>query len=324
VHCYRTVEDREELSTAEIRRVLRELADAGVFYLTFSGGEIFLRRDLFEIIEYAKSLNFDVRLKTNALLVTEAHARRVRELGVHQVTVSIYSADPDVHDRFTKVPGSLEKTIAGVTAMRAAGLRVRLTCPVMSINVASYHDIQALAERLGTTCNFDPMITAKNDGDTSPTLLRIGRADLRRVLSDPSLRPPPSPCTPLPSAGPRDDLDTYPCSAGHSFCYISPYGDVMPCVAMPIVCGNVRETPFAAIWSGAPRMLDVRRIRIRDLHTCRSCEVSSLCTRCPGQAFVEHGDIRGPSHASCEHTAVAAEVAGITAVPASWRSASSA
>ena len=72
VHCYRVIEDRRELSTDELKALFAELATAGTLYLTFSGGEIFLRRDLFELIAEAKRLRFDLRLKTNALLLTAA------------------------------------------------------------------------------------------------------------------------------------------------------------------------------------------------------------------------------------------------------------
>ena len=91
----------------------------------------------------------------------------------------------------------------------------------------------------------------------------------------------------------------------------------MPCVAMPVVCGNVRETPFAEIWADSRRMREVRAIRVRDLHTCRDCVASVFCTRCPGQALIEDGDLYGPSTAACEHAMAAAEVAGVTVVPAS-------
>jgi hypothetical protein len=61
----------------------------------------------------------------------------------------------------------------------------------------------------------------------------------------------------------------------------------------------------------------VRAIRIRDLHTCSHCEASRFCSRCPGQALVEDGDLYGPSRAWCDHTLAAARAAGDTATPAS-------
>jgi radical SAM protein with 4Fe4S-binding SPASM domain len=314
VHCYRVIEDRQELTTPEVTALLADLARAGTLYLTFSGGEIFLRPDLFELIAEAKRLRFDVRLKSNALLITEERARRLFALGVRQVDVSIYSVDPALHDAVTKIPGSLARSLAGVERLRAAGVAVKLNCPLMRSTLDGYREVRALAARLGVACGIDPMITARNDGDRSPVPLRIGRADMRRVLQDPALNPEP-----LPAAIPevRPDLDEIACGAGHNACYVSAYGDVMPCVALPIACGNVREQPFAEIWAGAPRMREVRAIRVRDLHTCSGCEAAVFCTRCPGQALVEDGDLYGPSTAACEHALAGAELAGVTVVPAS-------
>ena len=317
IHCYRVIERRPELTTEELKALLEDVARAGTLYLTFSGGEVFLRKDLFELVEHARRLRFDVRLKSNALLVTREKAARLRALGVRQVDISIYSADPAVHDRVTKVPGSLERSLEGAVLLRDAGIGVRLNCPLMKQNVGQYKEIRALAERLGVPCGFDPMITAKNDGDASPLMLRITRKDLKQVLQDPEMntdlgKPGLGETPPV-----RPDLDEVPCGASHNACYIGAYGDVMPCVAMPIACGNVRDEPFAEIWHRSPEMLRVRSIRIRDLHTCSACAASRFCTRCPGQALVENGDLYGPSTASCEQTLVAAQLAGSPAVPAS-------
>src|SRR5947207_12080460 len=252
VHCYRVIEQRPELTTAELKALLDDVARAGTLYLLFSGGEVFLRKDLFELIEHARRLHFDVRLKSNALLITREKAARLRSLGVRQVDISIYSADPAVHDWVTKVPGSLERSLEGAALLRDAGVRVKLNCPLMKQNVGGYKEIRALAERLGVLHGFDPMITAKNDGDRSPVALRITRKELGQVLHDPALNPHCSTPAPAPAAsGPdwkRPDLDEVPCGASHNACYISAYGDVTPCVAMPITCGNVRDEPFAEIW----------------------------------------------------------------------------
>src|SRR5258706_12691882 len=69
VHCYLDHDDHGEMSTSEIKNLLDELASAGVFFLTLSGGEILLRKDFFEILEYAPKLTFWVKLNTNAILV---------------------------------------------------------------------------------------------------------------------------------------------------------------------------------------------------------------------------------------------------------------
>src|SRR5258707_11753911 len=91
IHCYLDHDDHGEMSTAEIKHLLKEMAEAGVFILTLSGGEIFMRKDFFEILEYACELTFCIKLKTNAVLIREAQASRLRAIGVASLQASIYS-----------------------------------------------------------------------------------------------------------------------------------------------------------------------------------------------------------------------------------------
>src|SRR6266404_1023331 len=85
VHCYLDHDDHGEMTTTEIKHLLDEMAEAGVFILTLSGGEIFLRKDFFEILEHARTLTFCIKLKTNAVLIREAQAARLRDLGVESI-----------------------------------------------------------------------------------------------------------------------------------------------------------------------------------------------------------------------------------------------
>jgi radical SAM protein with 4Fe4S-binding SPASM domain len=94
-------------------------------------------------------------------------------------------------------------------------------------------------------------------------------------------------------------MDNIPCSAGHSACYVSPYGDVYPCVQFPLPSGNVRKQKFIDIWKYSPQLEEVRSIRTRDLPVCSTCAHTSGCSRCPGLAYME-GNMRGPSTADCE------------------------
>src|SRR5271163_3107511 len=78
IHCYLDHDDHGEMTTAEIRGLLDQLADAGVFFLTLSGGEVFMRMDFFDIVEYARSLMFCVKIKTNAFMIREKEADHER------------------------------------------------------------------------------------------------------------------------------------------------------------------------------------------------------------------------------------------------------
>src|ERR1700726_820856 len=94
IHCYLDHDDHGEMTTSEIKDLLNQMADAGVFYLTISGGEILMRRDFFDILEYARALTFCIKLKSNGVLIREKEADRILSLGVESVQVSVYSYRP--------------------------------------------------------------------------------------------------------------------------------------------------------------------------------------------------------------------------------------
>src|SRR5437762_11859669 len=146
VHCYLDHNDYGEMTTAEIKDLLDQLAAAGVFFLVFSGGEVFLRRDFFELLEHARSLLFSVKVKTNAIMIGENEADRLAELGLHGVQVSVYSHRPEVHDRITKVPGSVARTLAGARVLRDPSVNVAFANLVLGSHVADDTGGRSLAQ----------------------------------------------------------------------------------------------------------------------------------------------------------------------------------
>ncbi len=299
VHCYLDHDDHGEMTTVEIKDVLDQLAEAGVFFLTFSGGEVFMRRDFLELVEYARRLLFNVKIKTNAVMIGEAEAQRIRALSVDTVQVSIYSHRPEVHDAITKLPHSFERSIKAICFLRDQGLRVTIANVLMTANLSDHYGAQKLAAELGVQYTLDPTITPMMDGDTSVLALRVPGTELEEVFRNPALVPNQEEFCAPPKPPSEEDLEGYSCSAGHSFCYISPYGDVFPCVQFPLPTGNVRRQKFIDIWNLSPQMNEVRSIQAKHLSTCSSCSHVSSCTRCPGLAYME-GNMRGPSTADCE------------------------
>ena len=298
-HCYLEHDDKGEMSYDELSGLFGQLADAGVFFLTLSGGEPTIRRDFWDLVARARALQFNVKLKTNAVLIRDAEAKRLRALGVEQIQISVYSHRPEVHDHVTKLPGSLQRTIRGIRALRAAGLKVAMSNVMMRSNLDDRSGVAELARELGATYSADPTVTPMINGDRSVLDLRIPGSELRGLFQDKELvGDPESFCAPPPPVG-DDERNALPCSAGHSSCYVSPYGDVYPCIQFPLPSGNVRRQNFLDIWRHSPELAEVRSIRAGDLPVCSSCAHLGSCTRCPGLAWTE-GSMRGPSSADCE------------------------
>jgi AdoMet-dependent heme synthase len=299
IHCYLDHDDHGEMTTAEIRGLLDQLAEAGVFFLTLSGGEVFMRRDFLDIVEYARSLMFCVKIKTNAFMIREKEAKRLRDLMVQDVQVSIYSHRPEVHDAITLLPGSLKRTIEGIRQLRAQGVNVVVANVLMMQNLSDSAQVKELAGELGAGFTIDPTITPGMDGDRSTLRLGIGMPELHEVFRDSDLVGDVDQfCAPPPAVN-QEVMRELPCSAGHTACYISPYGELFPCVQFPLPSGNVRSQKFIDIWRHSAQLNEVRTITLADLPVCSGCIHVGACSRCPGLAYME-GNMRGPSALDCE------------------------
>jgi radical SAM protein with 4Fe4S-binding SPASM domain len=299
VHCYLDHEDHGEMTTAEIRNLLDQLAEAGVFFLTLSGGEVFMRMDFFDIIEYARSLMFCVKIKTNAFMIRESEAQRIRDLNVQEVQVSIYSHRPEVQDAITLLPGSLKRSVAGIRLLRSHGVKVVIANVLMMQNLGDHGGVKALAKELDAEYTIDPTVTPMMDGDRAVLQLGLGVPQLKEVFrTEDMVGNVDEFCAPPPAVN-DDVMKELPCSAGHTACYVSPYGDVFPCVQFPLPSGNVRRQKFMDIWRHSDQLNEVRTITAGDLPVCSGCNHVGTCTRCPGLAYLE-GNMRGPSTQDCE------------------------
>jgi MoaA/NifB/PqqE/SkfB family radical SAM enzyme len=214
-------------------------------------------------------------------MIREPEAARLREIGVESVQISIYSHRPEVHDAITLVPGSLKRSLDAVRFLKSQGLRVILGNVLMVQNMQDYQGVRALAEEIGVECTLDPTITPMMDGDRSVLKLGVNQDALRQVYRDKALVGDVEEFCAIADPADENGLLALPCSAGHTTGYVSPYGDVFPCVQFPLPTGNVRQQRFLDIWRHSERMNEVRSIR------------------CPGLAFME-GNMLGPSSQDCE------------------------
>ena len=115
-HCYMSAhagaDTRGELTTAECRRVIDEIAEVNPnVFLILTGGEPFLRKDLFEVAGAAAERGFTTVLGTNGVLLREAEARRMREHRVLGASISLDSTDRAKHDAFRRLPGAWDGAV---------------------------------------------------------------------------------------------------------------------------------------------------------------------------------------------------------------------
>jgi len=140
VHCYANAQcnaSEHELTTAEAKTMIDDLAQFGAPTLLFSGGEPLMRHDLFELGAYAKSKNIRVVISTNGTLIDREAAKKIKDIGFSYVGISLDGVR-ETNDHFRGVGGAYDMAIAGIKNCMELGIRVGLR---FTINKSNYTEI---------------------------------------------------------------------------------------------------------------------------------------------------------------------------------------
>ncbi len=176
-YCGASDAPRRECETEEIKVGLQELYRLGGRWITFGGGEPLLRRDLGELIVYAKSLGFQVFVSTNGHFVPE----RIEDLRpVDNLNFSL-DGPREVHDA-VRGSGAFEDTLRAVHAAREAGLPFSFQCVLARHNLACIEDTLAIAHEQGGGMMFQPA-TQWLDSSTAPNPLAPPVAEYRNAMA---------------------------------------------------------------------------------------------------------------------------------------------
>jgi radical SAM protein with 4Fe4S-binding SPASM domain len=153
-HCYMSAhagaDTRGELTTEECRRVIDEIAAVNPnVFLILTGGEPFLRKDLFDIAAYAGEKKFTTVFGTNGVLLREKEAKAMRQHNVLGASISLDSTDRAKHDAFRRLPGSWDGAVRATRVLTDEGLDFSLHMSVTDWNVAEVPAMIDLARQLG-------------------------------------------------------------------------------------------------------------------------------------------------------------------------------
>jgi len=294
VHCYIDEYESPELSTEEVLNLLNQLKDEGVFNLSLTGGEVFLRKDLETIVAEAGRLGFFTNLLTTGILIDPAAADMLERHKVHAVEMSLLGARAETHDALMRHPGAFAGLMNAVELLRERGIPVVLKNTVLRQNAGELEEMAALAAARDCLFNASLSVLPKIGGDQEPQSFAV---DFETALS---LNPR------LLLGGPIPDEDTsggafLTCNAGRTNCGISPFGDVYPCLIWRRPVGSLRTQTLRDIWhdNPDPYLTRIRASRPEESDECFTCEVKKSCRRCPGTAFAETGDFQKPVLSAC-------------------------
>jgi mycofactocin radical SAM maturase len=283
VHCLSSSgrRDPHELSTEECRAVLDELQRMQVFYVNIGGGEPTVRRDFWELVEYATAHDVGVKFSTNGSRITPQTARRLASWSYVDVQISLDGASPEVNDA-VRGAGSHATAINAMENLARAGVEgFKVSVVVTRRNVEELDALLAIAERYAAQLRLTRLRPSGRGADVWDELHPTAQQQRRlyewltergeQVLTGDSFFH-------LAAYGDRlPGLNM--CGAGRVVCLIDPVGDVYACpfaIHDAFRAGNVRNPGgFGQVWRESELFRDLRRPQTGG--ACRSCGHFDSC-----------------------------------------------
>lgn len=314
VHCHAESNDKDqrELSTDEMKHILRETAARPEFkMIVFSGGEPLMREDLVELCDYASRIGLWVVLATNGTLLDRELAARLRRAGLVGVAVGLDGDCPAIHDDIRGVEGTFRRAVEGCVAARREGLVLQINITLMRKNYRRIAEIVKLSESLGAQVilayfcapcgrgerNRDILLSPEQYEKTLKQLAEIQRNS--RLIIEPVCAP-----TFWAMLGSRNWLSRlavkhvgpqlfHGCVAGTGLFYVRADGEALPCPFIPVSAGNVLDKGVSELWERGEVFETLRRLKAApEAKNCSECDFAPVCGGCRSKAFCAYGDFK--------------------------------
>lgn len=297
MHCSSNSSKRslDELTTDEAKGMIDQLVAAGVIDLGISGGEPLLRRDMLEIVAYAKRRGMTVGIASNGAKLSAERAAELAMIGLDRLQVSL-DGFAEQHDRLRCWPGLFDRVLKTIRTAREAGLRIHVCCTVTRLNSEALEAFVAFLAGTGIRrLNVSRFVPTGRGSD----LLDPGDDAWRTIIER---------CSRLKTAyAGKLEITTHlaqqvlvdseaegmavfaGCQAGRGQGCITANGTVLPCVLLPLPVGNIRESDFRDVWTNSP-VIKAFQDRARLQGACGSCRLKERCGGCRAVAYARTGD----------------------------------
>jgi len=336
VHCYlgdQTAirqQRQQESSTSEVKRILDELAQAGVFSLCFTGGDPMVRRDFAEIYTYTVKLGILVTVFCDGILIDEDMIELFRQYPPREIEISMYGATAGTYEKITQVRGSFQRFQKGIQRLHDNNIRFKLKTVLLTINKDELQQMQEFAEQLGVGFHYDsaifPCLPHADNGGCSNTsspseateqsieLSSIRKQDLSAPIHY-RVEPKEIADLDLSTEENRDDWtdlyhrqqglainnpSLYTCGAGKTNFHIDPYARLSPCLVTTGYEYDLSKGSFKEGWYGKINRINEKIAPAN--YECNNCDINALCAGCPALFDTETGSEDIKSSYICQTT----------------------
>lgn len=280
VHCYIPEHTHEGIPKEELFKLFKDLKELGTLDLNLTGGEIFLRTDIIEIIRKAREMGFRVTLLTNASLISEEIAKELQKLRINSCSITLFSMNNDVNDRITGISESWNMVMNSINILKNFDVNIELKTPILKDNVKDFVDVNKFCDENNFEFSASPALFPRTDGDKTPMSYLVEGTSLFECIEN------------LDGIIPykindvkRKDL----CFLNKYSMFIDSYGNVYPCTQFFFKLGNIKKSRIDSIWKGE-KAKKIRNLEREMKNECEVCSLIEYCNFCPGIAYLENND----------------------------------
>lgn len=315
IHCYmpQSLKDRAyEMNFDAVKDLLEQYRAMNGVKVVLSGGEIFLHKDLFKILDLCRNLDLFVLLQTNLLILTPKNLDRLKNLRIFNIQVSLYSTDIIVHDSITTKKGSCVRSMENIRRLVEADIPIIIACPVMKQNFDSVAMVQAFAESLGVEVYYDYIMMAQSDGVTENLDHRISLSQTRDMINFLLEHKKKFRMAIETSSSDRELVSKHfarrrtVCSILSTGICVSPDGIAYPCPGWKdFRLGDLAQSSLRSIWVASEKTRELRSVDMEsDFEKCRGCTLRNFCDMCAVYNYNESGDMYHVSERFCDVAAI--------------------
>lgn len=249
----------QELTTEEIKKLLKDAYEIGVRYVGLTGGEAFLRKDIFEIGKFTKSLGMNVTVASNGTLINEKNIDEIAN-SFDSVAISVDGFKKETHDSLRGVSGVYDAALNAIDLLKAKGLPVTINMVVNNQNFIEIEDYLEFFSKKGVHIQLTPVhdyavsFLKVNENIKNFDLAKFNQEWARLSLKYPFLSRGFYRHVPTFLSSPKSLLKSFTCFAGTAVFFVNPLGDVFPCEFLRSKMGNVRENSLKKIWNDATKL----------------------------------------------------------------------
>lgn len=284
-HCYLDFSHKDIMPLEEVCNYLDQLADHGCPTVTFTGGEIFLRKDLMSIIAHAEKKGFLIVLLTNGNFINQKVADELAGFSLESVQISMYGSTAATHELITRKPGTYEQSTNAARLLIERGINVSLAYFVQHDNVEEAFGFGEFATRMGADYKFDTKLVPNRNGSKellryAVTLPQMSELLRRKVVGHET---------------------NFLCTAALGKARITAHGEVFPCELINTASlGNLRRQTLAEMWDSMRRQKLRQEILGYKPNRCKSCSHTSDCEPCAAmRGFNQPEHMEAPVSEAC-------------------------